>query len=199
MRGVGSGGGCRVGGCCGGGCEYEVEDIRRRRWWGSEADLINDLATNIMGLLALTPSNEFDDFVGIEPRVTEMKTMLSLQTKEVKVIGIWGPAGIGKTTAARVLYDQVSPKFQLSTFLENIKGSFERPCGSNDRQLKLRFQEKLLSQIFNQKDIVFATHTNTTCGAGSVIHSPPLNETTTAAQATVGESSVTEPHVAVAE
>ncbi|XP_048608009.1 disease resistance-like protein DSC2 [Brassica napus] len=122
--------------------------------WGSEADLINDLATNIMGLLALTPSNEFDDFVGIEPRVTEMKTMLSLQTKEVKVIGIWGPAGIGKTTAARVLYDQVSPKFQLSTFLENIKGSFERPCGSNDRQLKLRFQEKLLSQIFNQKDIV---------------------------------------------
>ncbi|CAN6811616.1 unnamed protein product, partial [Brassica oleracea] len=95
--------------------------------WGSEADLINDLATNIMGFL---------------------------QTKDVKVIGIWGPAGIGKTTAARVLYDQVSPKFQLSTFLENIKGSFERPCGSNDRQLKLRFQEKLLSQIFNQKDIV---------------------------------------------
>lgn len=33
MRGVGSGGGCRVGGCCGGGCEYEVEDMRRRRWW----------------------------------------------------------------------------------------------------------------------------------------------------------------------
>ncbi|CAF1927611.1 unnamed protein product [Brassica oleracea] len=32
-----------------------------------------------------------------------------------------------------------------------------------------------------------------------MIHSPPLNETTTAAQATVGESSVTEPHVAVAE
>ncbi|XP_056861224.1 disease resistance-like protein DSC2 isoform X1 [Raphanus sativus] len=120
---------------------------------GSEADLINELASNVMGVLALTPSNDFDDFVGIEARVTEMKTMLSLQTKEVKVIGIWGPAGIGKTTAARVLYDQVSPGFSFSTFLENIKGCFERSCG-NDHQLKLRFQEKLLSQIFNQKDIV---------------------------------------------
>ncbi|KAL0709695.1 hypothetical protein Bca4012_016673 [Brassica carinata] len=122
--------------------------------WESEADLINELATNIMGVLPLTPSNDFDDFVGIEPRVTKMKTMLSLQTKEVKVIGIWGPAGIGKTTAARVLYDQVSPGFSFSTFLEDIKGDFGRPCGSNDRRLKLRFQEKLLSQIFNQNDIV---------------------------------------------
>ncbi|XP_048627207.1 disease resistance-like protein DSC2 isoform X2 [Brassica napus] len=121
--------------------------------WESEADLINDLATNIMGVLALTPSHDFHDFVGIEDRVTEMKTMLSLQKKDVKVIGIWGPAGIGKTTAARVLYDQVSPEFQFSTFLENIKGCFKRSFG-NDHQLKLRFQEKLLSQIFNQKDIV---------------------------------------------
>ncbi|CAF2120176.1 unnamed protein product [Brassica napus] len=89
---------------------------------GSEADLINELASNVMA-------------------------------KDVKVIGIWGPAGIGKTTAARVLYDQVSPEFQFSTFLENIKGCFKRSFG-NDHQLKLRFQEKLLSQIFNQKDIV---------------------------------------------
>ncbi|KAG5403365.1 hypothetical protein IGI04_009484 [Brassica rapa subsp. trilocularis] len=120
---------------------------------GSEADLINELASNVMGVLALTPSNDFDDFVGIQARVTKMKTMLSLQAKDVKVIGIWGPAGIGKTTAARVLYDQVSPEFQFSTFLENIKGCFKRSFG-NDHQLKLRFQEKLLSQIFNQKDIV---------------------------------------------
>ncbi|CDY68597.1 BnaAnng27760D [Brassica napus] len=118
-----------------------------------EADLINELATNIMGVLPLTPSNDFDDFVGIEDRVMEMKTMLNLQTKEVKVIGIWGTAGIGKTTAARVLYNQISPGFSFSTFLENIKGCFERSCG-NDHQLKLRFQGKLLSQIFNQKDIV---------------------------------------------
>ncbi|XP_048608004.1 disease resistance-like protein DSC2 isoform X2 [Brassica napus] len=120
---------------------------------GSEADLINELASNIMDVLPLTPSNDFDDFVGLEDRVMEMKTMLNLQTKEVKVIGIWGTAGIGKTTAARVLYNQISPGFSFSTFLENIKGCFERSCG-NDHQLKLRFQGKLLSQIFNQKDIV---------------------------------------------
>ena len=57
----------------------------------------------------------------------------------------------------------------------------------------------LTCALMVRNDLQITTHTNTTCGAGPVIHSPPLNEITTAAQAIVGESSVTEPHVAVAE
>ncbi|KAF3540963.1 hypothetical protein F2Q69_00018999 [Brassica cretica] len=119
---------------------------------GNEADLINKVALDVTAVLGFTPSKDFDDFVGIGAHITEIKSKLILQSEEFKVIVVSGPAGIGKTTTARVLYNQLSPGFPFSTFLENIRGSYEKPCG-NDYQLKLRLQENLLSEIFNQKDI----------------------------------------------
>ncbi|KAL0787405.1 hypothetical protein Bca101_003651 [Brassica carinata] len=118
----------------------------------NEADVINKVASDVMAVLDFRPSKDFDDFVGIEARITEIKSKFVLQSEQVKVIGIFGPAGIGKTTTARVLYNQLSPAFPFSTFLENISGSYEKPCG-NDYHLKLRLQKNLLSQIFNQSDI----------------------------------------------
>nr|VDC81383.1 unnamed protein product [Brassica rapa] len=119
---------------------------------GSEADLINNVASDVMAVLGLTLSKYFDDFVGIDARITEIKSKFILQSEQVKVIGILGPVGTGKTTTARVLYNQLSPAFPFSTFLENISGSYEKPCG-NDYQLKLRLQKHLLSQIFSKGDI----------------------------------------------
>ncbi|XP_033144067.1 disease resistance protein TAO1 isoform X14 [Brassica rapa] len=118
----------------------------------NEADLINKVASKVMAVLGFTPSKDFDDFVGIEARIMEIKSKLILQSEEVKVIGIFGPAGIGKTTTARVLYNQLSPYFQFNTFLKNIRGSYEKPCG-NDYDLKLNFQKSMLCQIFNKEDI----------------------------------------------
>ncbi|KAF2562618.1 hypothetical protein F2Q70_00014492 [Brassica cretica] len=119
----------------------------------NEADLINKVASDVTAVLGFTPSKDFDDFVGIGAHITEIKSKLILQSDKVKVIVVAGPAGIGKTTTARVLYNQLSPSFPFSTFLENIRGNYEKPCG-NDYQLKLSLQKNLLSQIFNQKDIV---------------------------------------------
>ncbi|CAF1916912.1 unnamed protein product [Brassica rapa] len=65
--------------------------------------------------------------------------------------------------------------------------------------LYIMFLATCVSYMCSDGEKLFATHTNTTCGAGPVIHSPPLDETTTAAQATVGGSSVTEPPVAMME
>ncbi|XP_018488322.2 disease resistance-like protein DSC2 [Raphanus sativus] len=120
--------------------------------WGSEADLINKVASDVMAGLGFRLPKDFDDFLGIEARITEIKSKFILQSEQVKVIGILGPPGIGKTTTARVLYNQLSPDFPFSTFLENIRGSYEKSRG-NDYRLKLRLQKNLLSQIFNKGDI----------------------------------------------
>lgn len=73
------------------------------------------------------PSSDFDRLVGIETHVEHMKSMICLESDEVKIVGIWGPAGIGKTTIARALYKQVSCNFQLKFYKENLEGKHKMP------------------------------------------------------------------------
>ncbi|KAL0681257.1 hypothetical protein Bca4012_048104 [Brassica carinata] len=118
----------------------------------NEAEMIDKVASDVTAVLGFTPSKDFDDFVGVGAEITAIKSKLILQLEQVKMIALVGPGGIGKTTTATVLYNQLYPNFQFSTFLENIRGSYEKPCG-NDYNLKLSLQKNLLAEILNQKDI----------------------------------------------
>lgn len=89
------------------------------------------------------PSSDFDRLVGIETHVERMKTMICLETDEVKIVGIWGPAGIGKTTIARALYQEVSCNFQLKFYMENHEGAYNRTTRD-----PARLQEHLENEIY---------------------------------------------------
>ena len=45
---------------------------------------------------------------------------LSSKDDDFRVVGIWGMAGIGKTTLAFVLYDRISYQFDACCFIENV-------------------------------------------------------------------------------
>ncbi|XP_010495261.1 PREDICTED: probable disease resistance protein RPP1 [Camelina sativa] len=86
--------------------------------WASEAAMISKIVMDVSNEL---PSSDFDRLVGIETHVEHMKSMICLESDEVKMVGIWGPAGIGKSTIARALYKQVSCNFQLKFYKENLE------------------------------------------------------------------------------
>ncbi|CAN7035807.1 unnamed protein product [Brassica oleracea var. botrytis] len=122
--------------------------------WDNEAAMIEKIATDISNMLNnFTPSSDFEELVGMRAHLEKMEPLLCLDSDEVRMIGIWGPPGIGKTTIARVAYNQLSNSFQLSVFMDNIKANCSRPC-SDDYSAKLQLQQQFMSQITNHKDMV---------------------------------------------
>ncbi|CAH8278609.1 unnamed protein product [Arabidopsis lyrata] len=121
--------------------------------WDNEAAMIKKIATDISNLLNnSSSSSDFDGLVGMREHLEKMEPLLCLDSDEVRMIGIWGPSGIGKTTIARVIYNKLSGSFQLSVFMESIEAKYTRPC-SDDYSAKLQLQQQFMSQITNQSDM----------------------------------------------
>ncbi|XP_019093832.1 PREDICTED: disease resistance protein TAO1-like [Camelina sativa] len=122
--------------------------------WESEAAMIEEIVTEISKrLISYTPSSDLDGLVGMGDHIQKMKQLLCLDsTNERRTVGISGPSGIGKSTIARVLHNQISDDFQLSVFMK-IKPSYARPICSDDHDVKLQLEQQFLSQLFKQKDI----------------------------------------------
>ncbi|CAN7081412.1 unnamed protein product [Brassica oleracea var. botrytis] len=121
--------------------------------WDDEATVIEDISTYVLNKLVNSPQpSHFDNLVGMSTHMIKLKLLLRPGSNEVRMIGIWGPSGIGKSTIARVLFSHYSCEFQFSVFMENIKRLCPRPY-YDEYSVKLRLQEEFLSRIINQKDI----------------------------------------------
>lgn len=117
----------------------------------NEADMVEKIINDVSHTLNCTPSVDFSDLVGIEAHIAEMIRLLRLESEEVKIVGIWGPSGIGKTTIARALFTHLSSKFQRSAFI--VISNAYKITNLDDFGTKLHFQTLLLSKILGQKDI----------------------------------------------
>ena len=65
------------------------------------------------------------NLVDMDPCVEKIVLQLHMESDDVRVIGISGIGGIGKTTIAKVLYNQLSCEFEYMSFIENVKENIE--------------------------------------------------------------------------
>ncbi|XP_010492787.1 PREDICTED: probable disease resistance protein RPP1 [Camelina sativa] len=117
--------------------------------WASEAAMISKIVMDVLNEL---PSMDFDQLVGTEDHVAKIKSMLRLESDEVKIVGIWGSGGIGKTIIARALYNQVSTNFELKFYKENLGGMFRR-ISLDPISLKSHLENELHSGILDYRDM----------------------------------------------
>ena len=111
-----------------------------------ESRFINEIVKDVSKKLnEISTSSDSEGLVGINSRIEKVKSLLCSDMLDLRVVGIWGMGGIGKTTIAGAVFDQIYHQFEGYCFVENVRESekFGRLVYSRDRALSQILGEKL--------------------------------------------------------
>ena len=86
--------------------------------------LLNISYTKLSGRQLIVSKNP----VGVDSCARVIDLFLHTKVNDVRMVGIHGLGGIGKTTIAKVVYNRIFEKFEESCFLKNVRENF----GTND-------------------------------------------------------------------
>ncbi|KAF5939702.1 hypothetical protein HYC85_023961 [Camellia sinensis] len=114
---------------------------------GSDAKLIRRFVKQVSCKLKRTSLNVAKHPVGIETRVEHINSLLSIGSDDVRMIGIYGLGGIGKTTIAKAVYNHIFRRFDGSCFLANVREF----VGQFNGLVKL--QNQLLFELLQNKKL----------------------------------------------
>ncbi|KAJ9551579.1 hypothetical protein OSB04_015624 [Centaurea solstitialis] len=114
---------------------------------GHEAKFIQRVVQEISRQLlrSINFSNN-DKLIGMKTRVMDVVTSLGMGSSDVRMIGIMGIGGGGKTTLARAVFDEISSEFEGNSFVENVREASKTSLSS--------LQKRILKDVLDYQDTV---------------------------------------------
>ncbi|KAJ0751761.1 putative TIR domain, P-loop containing nucleoside triphosphate hydrolase [Helianthus annuus] len=113
---------------------------------GHEAKFIQKIVEDISLELRFIDTSVDEKLIGMETRVKHVVSSLENGSDDVRMIGIKGIGGGGKTTLARAVFDHISVWFEGKSFVENVR---EASKGSGLKKL----QKQVLKDVLNDGGI----------------------------------------------
>nr|GEW63177.1 Toll/interleukin-1 receptor (TIR) domain-containing protein [Tanacetum cinerariifolium] len=120
---------------------------------GDESKLIQIIVEDIFKKISSINSSVDDRMlVGMERRIEALLSSLEFDAPGVRMIGIWGMGGGGKTTLATTIFNQIYHQFEGSSFVENV-----REVSKNSLSGLKELQKQILTDVFGVQDITVSS------------------------------------------
>ncbi|KAJ9552416.1 hypothetical protein OSB04_016461 [Centaurea solstitialis] len=104
--------------------EFHTLGIALMRSYGNnshEAKFIQKIVEEISLKLRSINFSVDEKLIGMEARISDVVSSLEISLDDVRMIGIKGMGGGGKTTLARAVFDHISFRFEGSSFVANVR------------------------------------------------------------------------------
>ncbi|KAI6689916.1 hypothetical protein NL676_026744 [Syzygium grande] len=129
----------------------DLREVARTKGWNLRDlgldKLVGLVLEEVFSKLRTRQLNVRNDLVGIHDPMEAIKELFGQATSGVRFVVIYGMGGVGKTTLAKAIFEQMSPQFQSCSFLSDIRQS------SRDDGI-LNLQKKLLCDILGLRFIM---------------------------------------------
>jgi len=111
-----------------------------------ESYFIEEIVEKVHRHIAPKPLYSGQNPVGLEPCIEEVMSLLDMNPNDntVRMLGIHGLGGIGKTELAKALYDKIVQHFDATSFLADVREKSNRINGMED------LQKTLLSDMLDE-------------------------------------------------